>query len=150
MKNAPTKAQRGLTLIEVIIALFVLLVGLVSTIVVFMMATRANTLAQQIANGTTASLDKMEQLRNLDFDTDPSIQPGGDLENNAPNYSDLYTAGAFTYGRRWQVFDTTGALPNQAPTPATRVVLVRVLPASTLPGTSKIVELRTVMVDRVD
>ncbi len=148
------KAEQGFTLIEILVAVVMVVAGVVSAAAIFMTASRANTLAEQIANAATAARDKTEQLRALDFDTHPSIQPGGSLENDLADYSDTYAAGTgagrYAYRRRWQVFDNTAAAPNGPPTPNTRTVVVRVMPASNLAGTSKVVELRTTMVDPIN
>ena len=153
MKNLQKKGERGFTLIETVVAIFFLTISLVSIMAVLIGGVKANTLAKNISYATTAGLDKIENLRDLDFATDPSVQVGGSLENDILNYNDTYPPNPgptdFTYQVRWQVFDNTAAAPNQAPTPNTRLVVVNVFPTLTLSGTSKLVELRALLIDRI-
>jgi len=146
--------QRGFTLIETMVASIVLMVGLLPVVAVLISAMKANTFSQQIDNATTAGLDKLENLRRLDFDTAASVQVGGSLETDLPNYSDQYAAGtgpaAPGYRRRWQVFDSTADPPNQAPTAGSRMVVVSVVPLNTMSGAGKIVQMRTILVKKDD
>ena len=68
------RGERGLTLIEAVIALLVTVVGLVSIAGMFAIATKTNSLSRNLTTATTFAQDKLEQLETLSFQrlADPS------------------------------------------------------------------------------
>jgi type IV pilus assembly protein PilV len=82
----------GFTLIEVLIAIFLLVVALVGLASVTVMVIRGNSFSKTMTTATTLAKDKMEKLNNTNFD---AIATGGP-DTPEPNYS-----------RSWTVTDTT-------------------------------------------
>lgn len=80
----------GFTLIEVLIALFVLTVVLLSLSAVVVSVMRATVQSEETATATTLMQDKIESLKNASFS---SLSSG----------SDVITLGGITYNRRWDI-----------------------------------------------
>jgi type II secretory pathway pseudopilin PulG len=125
--------DRGFSLIEVLISAGLLIVIAAGVAQVLVMAVRAGDAARMRTTATIAAVQKMEQLRSLQWsdrpdvttdlsadpatDAGPGLQPspGGTLESNVPPFVDHLTeAGAWTgraadpgaaavYTRRWSV-----------------------------------------------
>jgi hypothetical protein len=66
--------EKGLTLIEAVIALLVTVIGLVSIAGMFVIAIKTNSLSRNLTTATTFAQDKLEQLETLSFQrlADPS------------------------------------------------------------------------------
>lgn len=144
------KKEHGFTLVELMIALVVMVVGIIAVMQVFLLARRTNATAEDIALATTAVSDRFERLRLLDVDTDPAVQPGGDLDNDVAGYSDTYsTPGGLTLRVRWRVYDTATTPVGEQPPPSpwTRVVIVRAFPPQGSVVPSRFTEVRSLLVD---
>ena len=59
--------EKGLTLIEAVIALLVTVIGLVSIAGMFVIAMKTNSLSRNLTTATTFAQDKLEQLETLSF-----------------------------------------------------------------------------------
>ena len=70
---------RGFTLIEVMIALFVLMVGLLGAAGVATTIINGNTLGKEITTATTLAQDKMEELKGTAY---ASITSGADTQES--------------------------------------------------------------------
>jgi Tfp pilus assembly protein PilV len=121
--------ESGFTLVETLIALFILMIGLLTLaqVLAYTMAL-SKTYGRDSAKATAAAHDKMEELTNLQFDdtaTNLTVNPpytsngvgltaGGSIPPAAPaagyvDYLDTEgartTAGSAVYTRQWQVID---------------------------------------------
>lgn len=119
----PTE-DRGFTLVEVLVAMVILTVGLVSLAEMMAITIRMQMLGHNETSATRMAQEKMDQLMSLNFDTAVSIQLGGSLTADVANYNDTPEPG---YKRRWRV----GAGPVD-PAPAVsanlRQITVRIIP----------------------
>ena len=67
--------RRGFTLIEVMIAIFILVVALSGLIGVTVMAIKGNDFSKKMTTATTLAKDRMEQVKNLPYDS-PYLNAG--------------------------------------------------------------------------
>jgi len=67
-----TRRQSGFTLIEILIALFILVVGLLGVISVATTVINGNAFGKKITTATTLAQDKMEEIKNLGYSGTPS------------------------------------------------------------------------------
>ena len=95
----PTKRHGGFTLIEIVIALFVLITALLALISTTVIVVKSNTFSQTMTTATTLAKDKMEQLKNTAY---ASLTGGTDY---AKPDSTVLTASTSetTYTRTWTV-----------------------------------------------
>ncbi|HWP45124.1 MAG TPA: hypothetical protein VNO14_17920 [Blastocatellia bacterium] len=94
-------SEKGLTLIEAVIAMFVTVVGLVAIAGMFTIAMKTNAHSRNLTTATTFAQDKLEQIGTISFArlVDPSrMRPNP----NATGENDMYIAGSLE-------FDATGA-----------------------------------------
>lgn len=125
--NPFTGDDRGFTLVEVLIAMVIMLVGLVAVAQLMAVSVHNHTLGRRNSEASVLATAKLEELSKLNFNTNPAVQIGGNLGANAANFND--TSGVYT--RRWLV--------EAGPTPNTRRVTVRVIsPANRAPWTRDI------------
>ena len=110
--------SKGFTLVEVLIAIFVLAVALLAMAQMQIMAIRGNTFANKTTTAVTLAQDKLEELRGLSYS---SVVSGSD------------SSGAYT--REWTVDDDT-------PTTGLKTVAIDV---SWQDATSRQVSLDTIM-----
>ena len=109
-------SENGFTLIEVMVSTVVLTIGLVGIAALLAITTEMHLGAREAARSTRLAQDKFDDLMKLDFDSDPEVAVGGDLDANAADYFDEPMTGVTV---RWAV--------AAGPTDDTRVVTVRVL-----------------------
>ena len=126
--------DRGMTLVEAMIAMLILLFGLLAVAQVLVFSTVASkTYGRDATKATAAAHDKMEELTGLpfaDMTTNITVAPpypangvglsaGGSIPPAAPaagycDYLDLSgvrtTAAAAAYTRQWQVIDDSATL----------------------------------------
>ena len=133
------RSDTGVTLIEVLIATVILVVGLVGGAQLLAVSIQMHQLAAETTDATRLANTKLEELMKLNFAADPAIQiaPVGldPLTQNVPNYFDVPVAGVYT--RRWHV--------QAGPTATTRLVTVRLVPAQIDRRVAKEVDLTTVV-----
>jgi Tfp pilus assembly protein PilV len=122
----------GFTLVEVVLALFLIAVGVIATAPLFVYASRQNASGKDLGTAGAAAVRRMELLRSLDYDT---LAPGGDLMGNVAGYFDLSDPEVRV---RW----TVAANPN--PPAGTKVVTVRAEAIGPALGAPKDVTLITI------
>jgi len=142
------ESQEGFSLIEVMIAIVILTVGLLSLAQMMVVATNANALAGRMTASAALAKQQLELLKAAPFYTNPAnpsipainplLAPGGDpdLDSNVNGYFQLYNAdgqpvdpgtGAL-FVVRWQItliVEPKGVMPL-----AMLRIAVRCLPAS--------------------
>src|SRR3982751_6571562 len=96
MSNLNTKKSdaAGFSLLECVIAIFIITIGLLSVAALAAVATKTETFAYSSAEATTLAASKMEEIKA------GTLTVGGGLTSNVTNYSD---APSFSYYRRWQI-----------------------------------------------
>jgi len=115
-RRGTQSGDEGFTLVEVLISMVVLTVGLVGIAALLAITTQMHIGARESARSTRLAQDKFDELMKLDFDGDPKVAIGGDLDANEGDYFEEPMTGVTV---RWVVTD--------GPTASTRVVTVRVL-----------------------
>ena len=116
--------ERGFSLIEVMVAMIILTVGLLSLAQMMALSTSANTLSWRMTSCSALAKEQLERLKAAPFYTipqtltrNPLLAPGGDIENTVGNYSQLYdidglpTGDGALFEVRWQIVDVNTALP---------------------------------------
>ena len=90
--------QKGFTLIEVMIAVFLLAVALIGLAAVTTTVIRGNSFSQTLTTATTLAKDKMEDLRSTGYG---SLQDGNDTKSmDNLNYTRRWTVGAEINNRK--------------------------------------------------
>jgi prepilin-type N-terminal cleavage/methylation domain-containing protein len=129
--------EEGFSLIEVMIAIVILTVGLLSLAQMMVLATNSNTLSGRMTSCSALAKEQMERLKAAPFYTDPQAQvrspqltAGGDINNPVGGFSQIYDAdgapaAAGLYEVRWQITDLVTPLPL-----AMVRIQVRCLPAA--------------------
>ena len=140
------RSETGVTLVEVLIATVILVVGLVGGAQLLALSIQQHQLAAETTDATrlaNAKLEeanaKLEELMKLNFAADPAIQvtPGRPRPADPERAQLLRRAGRRVYTRRWLV--------QAGPTATTRLVTVRLVPAQTDRRIAKPVDLTTVV-----
>jgi len=114
------RKNQGFTLIEIMIAIFLLVVAMLGVISVTVMVIRGNAFSKTMTTATTLAADKMEELKNTAY---ASLADGTDTQET------LYT-------RTWDV---------TADSPATGMSTLVVTVAWTWQGTGHNVVLRSIV-----
>ena len=63
--------NKGFTLVEIMIAIFILVIALLGLISVTVMVIKGNSFSKTMTTATTLAKDKMEQLKNTGYDSSP-------------------------------------------------------------------------------
>lgn len=113
------KEDSGMTLIESMLSILILLVGLLLLAQVLTMSIVASkTYGRDAGKATVSARDKMEELSGLDF-ADAALTAGGSIDPSSPatGYVDglnadgtINTNGAPDYTRQWQIIDDSANL----------------------------------------
>jgi len=120
--------DRGFTLIEVLIAMVILTIALVSMAELMAITLRMQQLGRNQTLAMRLAQDKVDELMSRNF-TFAQLAPGGSLAADVANHFDVPAAGTaanLQYRRRW--FVETIASDNGAPADSLRRVTVRVIP----------------------
>jgi prepilin-type N-terminal cleavage/methylation domain-containing protein len=118
------KHDSGFSLIEVMVAIVILTVGLLTLAQTMVIATRSNDLSGRMTSCAALAKEQMERLKAAPFYTDPVAQlrnpvlaSGGDTQNSVGGYFQLYDqdgqpAAAQGYLEvRWMITDIASPLP---------------------------------------
>ncbi len=116
--------DQGFSLIEVMVAIVILTVGLLSLAQMMVVATNSNNLSGRMTSCSALAKEQLERLKSAPFYTNPAallrnpmLAAGGDVNATVGGYSQTYdgdglpTNGASMYVVRWQVVDVPTALP---------------------------------------
>ena len=111
-----TRTDSGFTLLEVLVALTLLLVGLLAVAPMFVYAAKAGDASGHMGSAGAAAVLRMEQLRINDFESN-ALLAGGSLTTSETGYSD---GSHPDFDTRWEILD------NATP-PTLKTIRVRVL-----------------------
>lgn len=116
--------ERGFTLPEAIVAMFVCVVGLLGMAQMLAVTMRMQQLGRNSTQAVRMAQDKIDDLSSMNFATGPAVQCGGSLTADVANYNDvpMLNGESQPYRRRWLV----GAGPDADP--QLRQVTVRIIP----------------------
>jgi prepilin-type N-terminal cleavage/methylation domain-containing protein len=114
---APTKDERGFTLIEVLIAMVILTIALVSMAELMAITMRLQMLGRNETASIRLAQSKIDQLVAVNF-TDATVAVGGSLTSNVTGYNDVPVN---NYRRRWQIAAIAGET-------RVRTLTVRIVP----------------------
>ena len=118
------RADEGFSLIEVMVAIMILTVGLLSLAQMMVVATNSNSLSGRMTSCSALAKEQLERIKAAPFYTDPAallrnpiLAAGGDVNATVGGYSQLYdteglpTGAAGMFEVRWQITDVPTALP---------------------------------------
>lgn len=125
--NPRIHRDAGFSLIEVMVAIVILTVGLLSLAQMMVVATNSNSLSGRMTSCSALAKEQLERLKAAPFYLDPvnktrnpQLNAGGDINNTVGGYSQIYdsnglpVAGAGLFEVRWQITDVNDpALPLQ-------------------------------------
>lgn len=133
------KNDSGFTLIEVMVAIVILTVGLLSLAQMMVLATNSNTLSGRMTSASALAKEQLERLKAAPFYADPTsfarnpvLNDGGDIDSTVGGYVQYYdpdglptAAGNALYEVRWEIETVPTNLPLQM-----LQIRVRCLPAA--------------------
>lgn len=130
--------ERGFTIVEVLFAILILTIALVSMAELMAVTLRMQMLGRNETAAIRLVQSKIDELVAVDFDAvGTTVAEGGDLDADEANYNDDPVAG---YHRRWQISAITGETK-------VRTLTVRVIPAVNDRRTNAQVQLTTIIRD---
>ncbi len=123
--------ENGFSLIEVLVAFVVLIVGVLAVSSMVVLAIRLQTLSHDTTLAIGLAEGKLEELRYMD-PADPERTLGGDLNSNAVDHFENSTGNLFTV--RWKIDpgpintqDVTVGVVTNSPTSQISTVQIRAL-----------------------
>lgn len=137
MQPRDARAESGFSLIEVMVAIVILTVGLLSLAQMMVVATHSNSLSGRMTSCSALAKEQLERLKAAPFYTvptafvrNPLLAAGGDVDNTVGGYSQIYDAdglpaNAGLYEVRWAINDVLSPLPLEMVQ-----IQVRCLPAA--------------------
>jgi prepilin-type N-terminal cleavage/methylation domain-containing protein len=125
MPETRPPGERGFTLIEVMVAIVILTVGLLSLAQMMVLATNSNSLSGRMTSASALAKEQLERLKAAPFYTDPvtrtrnpALQDGGNIdvpggEGFAQHYDaeGLPVGGGGLYEVRWEIETIRTNLP---------------------------------------
>jgi prepilin-type N-terminal cleavage/methylation domain-containing protein len=133
---APTKDERGFTLIEVLIAMVILTIALVSMAELMAITMRLQMLGRNETASIRLAQSKIDQLVAVNF-TNATVAVGGSLTSDTTGYFDTPVN---NYKRRWQIAAIAGET-------RVRTLTVRIIPDIADRRANAQVELTTIIRD---
>lgn len=103
IKKAPTKGERGFTLLETSVALVVMMIGGLGIAAVFTYAIRNNTGARDRAAAVAVAQQEVERLRNLAYNDASLTATGTPVPRTVPSAGRSYTVST-------RITDTTASV----------------------------------------
>jgi type IV pilus modification protein PilV len=116
--------DQGFSLIEVMVAMMILTVGLLSLAQMMVVATQSNSLSGRMTSCSALAKEQLERIKAAPFYTDPAallrnpiLAAGGDVNATVGGYSQMYdpegipTNAQGMYEVRWTITDVPTALP---------------------------------------
>jgi prepilin-type N-terminal cleavage/methylation domain-containing protein len=116
--------EQGFSLVEVMVAIVILTVGLLTLAQMMVLATHSNTLSGRMTSSSALAKEQLERLKATPFYVDPltktrnpALVDGGDLDATSAGYAQFYDAdgkpvgGAGTFEVRWQIKTINTNLP---------------------------------------
>lgn len=131
---------RGFSLVEAVVAIFILTIVALSLGQVVGMGVLSNRVAEDLTQATALASTKLEALRASDYD---GLVAGGSLDEDLDGYADSPDVdgdGTADFTRRWSIADQTGG----------KILQVRVLATLSAIGPAKSATVATVMADPDD
>lgn len=138
MLSKQATVEDGFSLVEVMVAIVILTVGLLSLAQMMVVSTHSNNLSGRMTSCSALAKEQLERLKAAPFYTvpaalarNPALASGGDIDATVGGYSQLYdpeglpSAGSGLYEVRWQIIDVITALPLEM-----IQIRVRCLPAA--------------------
>jgi len=122
----------GFSLVEVLVALFLIGMGLLAAAPLFMLAAQGNAVGADFGSAGAIAVERLELLRATDFG-DTALAQGGSLTSNSTGYFD---AAHPDFDVRWQIVD------NVSPAD-TKTIDVRVVAKRQVVGRNKGVSMTT-------
>jgi prepilin-type N-terminal cleavage/methylation domain-containing protein len=120
--------ERGFTVIEVLVAMVILTVALVSMAELMAVTLRLQQLGRNQTSATRLAQDKIDELMSQNWAAAPQLAVGGSLTADVANHFDT-PANATNYKRRWIVAD--GPVDPPVTAGRLRIITVRVIPEVT-------------------
>jgi prepilin-type N-terminal cleavage/methylation domain-containing protein len=123
---ASERTDAGFSLVEVMVAIVILTVGLLSLAQMMVVATHSNSLSGRMTSCSALAKEQLERLKASPFYTDPvaktrnpQLNAGGDINATVGGYSQIYDADGLPaavgmFEVRWQITDVNDpGLPLQ-------------------------------------
>jgi prepilin-type N-terminal cleavage/methylation domain-containing protein len=151
-KGGPVPPERrregGFTLIEVLFAMVIMVVALVSLAELMAITVRMQMLGRNETGAVRLAQSKIDELVNLDFTANTTTNVGGSLTSDVATYNDTPVMSGTTsvvgYKRRWQIQAMTGCTPvitcNKV-----RKLTVRIIPTTNDRRTNAQIDLTTII-----
>jgi prepilin-type N-terminal cleavage/methylation domain-containing protein len=124
----PSNNERGFTVVEVLVAIVILTVALVSMAELMAVTLRLQQLGRNQTSAIRLAQDKIDELMSQNWAAAPQMTLGGSLTADQANHFDV-PATAPDYRRRWTVVD--GPVDPPVAAGRLRVITVRVIPRVT-------------------
>ena len=118
----------GFTLVEVLVAMFLIGIGVLAAAPMFMYAMQGNAVGGDFGSVGAVAVERMELLRSTNY---ASLTAGGSLTANVTNYFDLSNP---EVTQRWSITDNTSPV-------GTKTITVRVIANRQVVGERKDVTL---------
>ena len=122
------KRSNGVTLVEVLIAMFLIGIGVLAAAPMFMYAMQGNAVGGDFGSVGAVAVERMELLRSTDYF---SLPAGGSLTSNVTDYFDVRNP---EVTQRWSI-------TNNTTPPGTKTIAVRVIANRQVVGERKEVTL---------